>query len=69
MLSDRCIESKKVEIVNGYEITRDIDQHQDRFTEEFSGHKKVWYSVCVPDGDMLDCFKTLELARKYAKSI
>jgi hypothetical protein len=64
-----CVKSERIEICNGYEITRDEDRELDEFTNEFKGRIYVFYSVCNVGGDMLDCFKTIEKARKYAISL
>lgn len=68
MKKQRDIENKSVYEENGLTIIRSVARDYDSFTEEYSGHKKVWYDVC-DDEDILGSFKTLREAKKYLKEI
>ena len=60
-----CIESKLVEEVIGYSIYREVDRQRD-YCGEYHGSRRVFYAVCDEYGDMLESFKTLRDAKKYA---
>ena len=61
----RCINCKRLEIRNGYVINREEDRKYDPFTDTYSGRVKVFYTV--NDNEMmLESFKTLKEAQKYA---
>lgn len=62
----RCINCKQIETVNGYTINREEDRKIDCFTLEPIGRTYVFYTVNIDDM-MIDSFKTLSAARKYAK--
>ena len=62
----RCVNCKQIETINGYTINREGDRKIDDFTLEPTGRTFVFYTV-NEDDLMLDSFKTLAAARKYAK--
>lgn len=68
MKKQRDIENKTVYEENGLTIIRSVTRDYDSFTEEYSGHQKVWYDVC-DDEDFLGSFKTLREAKKSLKEI
>ena len=54
----------------GFLIYKEWDKDYDPFTEKFSGHAKVFYTVIDPSTDeMLDSFKTLREAKKFIEKI
>ena len=63
----KCIKCEEIEQVNGFTICREEDRKQDVFTGEYSGRVRVFYTVNTDDC-MLDSFKTLAEARRFAKS-
>lgn len=63
----RCIKCEQLEVRNGYTINREEDRECNIFTGECSGRIKVFYTV-NDDELMLESFKTLREARKYADS-
>lgn len=64
-MSYRCIKAEKIEERNGYQINREEDRKYNAFTDEYSGRVRVFYTV-NDDEDMLESFKTLREAQKYA---
>ncbi len=68
MTREKDIEHCVVFEQNGYQIIRSVARDYDSFTEEYSGHKKVWYDVCDEE-DILGSFKTLREAKKSLKEI
>ena len=56
-----------VEMVNGYEIVRCEEITVDDFGNKH-GRTKVFYDVCVVDGDILESFKRKSDAVRYAKA-
>ena len=63
----RCIESKFVEKVNGYDIAREVDRKVDPLTSEPYGSRTVFYAV-YKDEWLTESFKTLKEARRYAEN-
>ena len=61
----KCIKCEELETVNGYIICREEDKKYDDFTGKFSGRTHVFYTVNT-DELMLESFKTLREAKKYA---
>ncbi len=62
----RCVKCEQVETLNGYTINREEDRKMDDFTMEPTGRTYVFYTV-NEDDLMLESFKTLAAARKYAR--
>lgn len=62
----RCVSCKQVEILNGYTINREEDRKVDNFTMKPTGRTYVFYTV-NKDDLMLESFKTLAAARRYAR--
>jgi hypothetical protein len=52
--------------VNGLEIIR-CEEKRMNYMEETSGQTHVWYDVCDCDEDILESFKTLREAKKFAE--
>lgn len=63
----KCIKCEEIEKRNGFTICREEDRKQDFFTGELSGKTKVFYTVNTEDC-MLESFKTLREAQRYADS-
>lgn len=64
----RCVKCEVIEIRNGYTISREEDRKIDFFTMEPVGRTYVFYTV-NDDELMLESFKTLREARRYADSL
>lgn len=64
----KCIKCEVIEQRNGYIINREEDRKYNEFTGEYSGRIKVFYTVNTEE-DMLESFKTLREARRYADSM
>lgn len=62
----RCVKCEVLETVNGYTIHREEDRKIDEFTMEPKGRTYVFYTV-NDDEMILESFKTLAAARKYAR--
>lgn len=62
----RCVKCEQIETLNGYTINREEDRKIDEFTMEPTGRTYVFYTV-NEDDLMLESFKTLAAARKYAR--
>lgn len=62
----KCIKCEPVETVNGYLICREEDKKVDPITLEPYGRTYVFYTV-NSDDMMIESFKTITAARKYAK--
>lgn len=62
----RCVKCEQIETLNGYTINREEDRKIDEFTMEPTGKTYVFYTV-NKDDLMLESFKTLAAARKYAR--
>lgn len=65
MKNTRCVKCEKIEERNGYTINREEDREIDMFTLEPIGRTYVFYTVNT-DEMMIESFKTLREARKYA---
>lgn len=65
MTETRCIKCEPLEIRNGYTISREEDRKYNGFTDEYSGRTLVFYTV-NDEELMLESFKTLREARRYA---
>lgn len=63
----RCVKCEELEERNGYFINREEDREFDDLTLEPKGRTKVFYTVNTEDM-MLESFKTLREARKYANN-
>lgn len=61
----RCVKSQFLETRNGYTLNREEDREIDPLTMEPKGRTYVFYTV-NDDELMLESFKTLRQARKYA---
>lgn len=59
------VKCEQIETRNGYTINREEDRKVDIMTGETKGRAMVFYTV-NDDDFMLDSFKTLREARKYA---
>ena len=64
----KCVKSEVLETRNGYTISREEDRQIDPITLEPKGRTYVYYTVNEAEL-MLDSFKTVEKARKYAESL
>ena len=64
----RCVKCEVLETRNGYTINREEDRKFDYFTLEPTGRTYVFYTV-NDEELMLESFKTLREARKYADSL
>lgn len=63
----RCIKCEQLEVRNGYIINREEDKKIDCLTYEPYGRATVFYTVNTEE-DMLESFKTLREAQRYADS-
>jgi hypothetical protein len=66
MMNEKNLSCEVKEVVCGFEIQRCTARKQDIFTGELSGQTKVYYDV-VYDDAIVDSFKTLSAARKFAR--
>lgn len=64
-MATKCIKCEVLEKRNGYFIHREVDRNYDEFTDEFYGRTTVFYTVNTEEW-LIDSFKTLREARKYA---
>ena len=64
----KCVKCEALETRNGYTISREEDRKIDAFTLEPQGRTYVFYTV-NDDEMMLDSFKTLREARRYADNL
>ena len=64
----KCVKCEMLETRNGYTISREEDQKYDASIMETKGRIYVFYTVS-DDEMMLESFKTLREARKYADSL
>lgn len=62
----KCVKCEQLEIVNGYILNCEEDRKIDPFTMEPVGRTYVFYTV-NDEELMLESFKTLAAARKWAK--
>ena len=63
----RCTKCEVLETRNGYTIHREEDRKIDYLTGEPYGRAEVFYTV--NDEELLESFKTLKEARRYADSL
>ena len=61
----RNIKCEQLEVRNGYTNCREEDRNWNEYKEEFTGKVHVFYTV-NDDELMLESFKTLREARKFA---
>lgn len=59
------IKCEQLEVRNGYVICREEDRNWNEYKEDFTGKVHVFYTV-NDDELMLESFKTLREARKFA---
>lgn len=66
----KTVAASVIEKVNGLGIVRCEEYLVDQ-DEKLVGHKKVWYDVCLDngEGDIIDSFKTAKAARASAKKM
>ncbi len=67
MTRERDTNHKVVAEINGYTIVRSEARNFDKWGQTFSGQAKVYYDVCDEDLDLLESFKTLREAKKFAQ--
>ena len=65
----KCVKCEVLETRNGYAIHREEDRKVDFFTDEPCGRTYVFYTVNDEEIGMLESFKTLREARRYADSL
>lgn len=60
--------AKKVAELNGFGIIR-CEEKKVNVDGETYGQMNVWYDVCLDngDGDIIESFKTLNAAKKFAR--
>lgn len=70
MKNIKTLKAGLVETVNGFGIVR-CEEKEVNMYDELVGHKKVWYDVCLDngEGDIIESFKTLKAARNAAEKM
>lgn len=68
MTKTMTLEAKKVAELNGLGIIR-CEEKKVNLDGMTYGHVNVWYDVCLDngEGDMIESFKTLNAAKKFAR--
>lgn len=66
-MNEKNLSCEIKEVVCGFEIQRCSARRQDIFTGELVGQTKIYYDV-VYDDMIVDSFKTLSAARKFARN-
>lgn len=67
-MDKEILEIKLINIIGGYGIVKCKERYLDYYGKPFS-RIRTWYDVCLEEGcgDIIESFKTLKEARKWAK--
>lgn len=66
MKTNKDVRHEVIVEMNGYTIVRSESRKFDTWEQKFEGQTKVYYDVCDEDGDLLESFKTLREAKRFA---
>ena len=66
----RTVAAKVIDKINGLGIVR-CEEYLVNQDDKLVGHKKVWYDVCLDngEGDIIDSFKTAKAAKAAATNM